>query len=38
MYVISVLVVDKNGWLLFAKLFCLLLSAKMCLITVNCIH
>ena len=31
-HVISVLVVDKNCWLLFVRLVSLLLSAQMCLI------
>ena len=35
-HVISVLVVDYNCWLLFARLVCLLLSGQRCLITVNC--
>ena len=34
-HVISVLVVDQNCWLLFARLVCLLLSAQGCLITVK---
>ena len=38
MHVISVLVVDENGWVFFARLVCLLLSAQRCLIIINCMY
>ena len=37
-HVISVLVLDYNCWLLFARLVCLLLSAQRCLKIANRIY
>ena len=37
-HVISVLVLDYNCWLLFARFVCLLVPAQRCLKIANCIH